>query len=220
MLKKSHILVANDTLEVIQSKIDWKINKLAYLFGSVAPDINYIYPVHTMSKTIKRFEKRIMRVEGTPRNIVKSFTLGVITHYICDYFCYAHNRRMGDPKHAIYERLLKKHLKMHIEEINYYPEELKTQWDEILKHTADSMESFESIEDIINDIHNSGREHIEYIIKAMSEMHTHYMNSSDEIDNDKWFRSVKKIEIDMEYARFMCERILMLILCPETEFAV
>ena len=72
MFKICHIWVAGKTLDSIQSKVDWKINRAAYLFGSVAPDINYVYPVHTFNSTFNRFKKKIKRAEKSNTNIIKS----------------------------------------------------------------------------------------------------------------------------------------------------
>ena len=220
MFKICHIWVAGRTLDSIQSKVDWKINRAAYLFGSVAPDINYVYPVHTFNSTFNRFKKKIKRAEKSNTNIIKSFTLGVITHYICDYFCYAHNIRMGNPKHVIYERIMRSHMKKHTEALSNSSEELRTQWMNILGHTLDSMQTCKTVEDVLDDIHSKGKDHIDYIMKAITEMHDTYIKYTLNLEDKEWFKSIEKMELDMQYARFMCERILMFILSPEAEIVV
>lgn len=220
MFKVCHIAVANNTWSSVQSHVDWQINKFAYLFGSIAPDINFIYPVHTFTKTFRRFQNKIKRAEKSNNNIIKSFTLGVITHYICDYFCYAHNIRMGNPKHAIYERIMTKHIKMHVDQLDSYSDSLKQQWIEVLNHTLDSVKTCKTVEDVLSDIHKKGEDHIEYIMEAITKMHDTYMSCTHGLQDEIWFKSIEKIELDMKYARFMCEKVLMLILYPEAEICL
>ena len=152
MLKASHIIVADKILQDVQCQMNWRVNRTAYLFGSIAPDLNCIYPAHSITATIKRFRKKLNRVNKSESTIIKSFTLGVIMHYICDYFCYAHNRRMPDPKHSIYERLLKKHIKNHEEQLGEVPDSLINQWNEIKIHVTEefSPDSNQDVDEIIN----------------------------------------------------------------------
>lgn len=96
---------------------DKGIYRLQYLFGSIAPDLNCVYPAHRLSTTERRFSKRLDRVNNINNKMIKSFTLGVITHYICDYFCIAHNNESLGIKHKAYETGLWKEFKEHYDSI-------------------------------------------------------------------------------------------------------
>lgn len=196
MLKRSHVVLADSVLSSIQSQIDFRINRLAYLFGSIAPDFNCIYPTHTISNTIGRLQKRIIRVDRLNVGFIKSFTLGVIMHYICDYFCYAHNLNKIDPMHALYERKLRKHILL-----NDRQDILENKWESITEQI--STES-----------------HIIYIINAIKEMHSTYISETTAYNNNKWYSSKQKMQLDIDYAGFMCEKIALLILAPDKEVKV
>lgn len=214
MLKTSHLKVADNTLNIIQSKINWKINRKAYLFGSIAPDFNCVFPTHTIKGTFKRFKHKLYRMENSGSNLVKSFTLGVITHYICDYFCYAHNLSHPNPKHALYERYMREHIEMHNKLVNLECEKLEEQWKNIQEHIIESSNNNNNIDNILESITNGGFDHIEYIMELVDNMHSEYINNTKNLDAKKWYYSLDKIELDLEYATFMCEKIAMLILNP------
>ncbi len=218
MLKVSHIRIASNTLANIQSKIDWKINRKAYLIGSILPDLNCVYPKHTYDSTIKRFKNRLIKVNKTESNFIKSLTLGIITHYICDYFCYAHNIKIN-PKHAIYERIMRKHIKMHEELLNNWPNDLKLEWENIKIHITEYLSNMSNMDasEILINIQENGFDHIEYIIEAVSIMHMEYLEHTNMLDTNNWYKSQNKIELDIEYASFMCEKIALLLLNPSLE---
>ena len=217
MLKRSHIVIAKRTLSVIESENNSiKINKIAYLFGSIAPDLNCIYPTHTISNTFKRFSNRLSRVDNIQNNLVISFTLGVITHYICDYFCYAHNLGKVDPMHAVYERLLRSHIIKH-EEIFELPEyaEVKKHWEYIKEHIRDhdyaevtSGYSEESIAKAIEAIHFKSGDHIEDILKSLAILHKSYMEESFNIGLEGWYNQKLRMLHDEVYSHLVCCEVL------------
>lgn len=224
MLKASHILVADNMLDIIQETIDWKINRRAYLFGSIAPDFNCVYPAHRINSTIRRFRKKVLRVEKSDSILIKSFTLGVITHYICDYFCYAHNIRVIDRRHPIYEIRLKSHLEEHEKQIKEIgekaTEELNAQWNNIKKQIISQFaegNSGDSMVTAIKAIYNNRDIRLDYIIEAVNDMHQAYIDETSNIDIKAWHLSPIKMNIDMEYAAFMCDKVIKLIFEPYIE---
>lgn len=220
MLKTSHIKVADRTLKTIQSKVDWKINRRAYLFGSIAPDFNCVFPTHTIKGTFNRFKHKLARMDKSESNLVKSFTLGVITHYICDYFCYAHNLSHPNPKHAIYERYMREHIEMHNRLINLNCDNLEEQWRDIQNHIVEQLNTQDTVDNIVESITNRGLDHINYIMEIVDNMHRDYISRTETIDTNRWYNSLNKIELDLEYATFMCEKIAMLILNPNESLVV
>lgn len=222
MLKKSHMLVADNMISTFESMLDWKINRKAYLFGSIAPDFNCIYPAHRITSTIRRFRKKVLRVEKSDSIMIKSFTLGVITHYICDYFCYAHNIAVIDRRHPFYEIRLKNHIELHERQIGNDKAGLIEQWDSIKKHILEEFireENGISQEEIINSICSQSNDHIKYIIEAVNDMHEAYINETKNVDESIWHLSTNKMSIDLEYAAFMCEKVIALIFEPGKELS-
>lgn len=220
MLKVSHMRIARETLNKIESHIDWKINRKAYILGSIIPDLNCAFPTHTINNTLNRFRKRLIRMDNTGSNFIKSFTLGIITHYICDYFCYAHNLNFPNPKHAVYERVMRAHIRKHEEVIGNWGDDLVKQWELIKEHTIvliKENDNINSIEDTILRIQYDSKDHVEYIIDTVKDMHKKYISQTIDLDALSWYKSLNKIQLDIDYATFMCERIALLILAPNIE---
>ena len=211
MVKAAHLRVSDNILSSIQSKLDWKVNRAIYLFGSIAPDLNCIYPMHTFNATIKRFKKKLKRIDKYNSILIRSFTFGVITHYICDYFCYAHNIKAIDKWHPIYEMKLGEHIKLHENQIGNFTDDMIEQWDNIKKHILDEFANGNKVDDIIKSICSNSNDHIQYILDAVSNMHEAYINKTKFIDADSWYLSTNKMNIDIEYASFMCEKVISLI---------
>ena len=220
MVKASHLKVSDCVLSLIESYLNWKVNRLVYLFGSIAPDINCIYPMHTLNATYKRFRSKLMRIDKYRSTIIRSFTLGVITHYICDYFCYAHNIKAIDKWHPVYELRMKEHMDLHEEQIYRMPSLIVEQWENIKVHIltefADSRD--DSIENTFKKIFSNSDEHINYILTAVKNMHGLYLEETKDIDSDSWYCSVDKMDLDLMYSCFMCKKVVSLIFESNEEF--
>ena len=86
------------------------LNKKYFLLGTIAPDLLltcYFIP-HKYEKT-EPFLYQITKKAATMNNYspaISSFIHGVITHFICDYFCYPHSSvyNSGLRYHRIYEK--------------------------------------------------------------------------------------------------------------------
>lgn len=97
--------------------IDFQIDKPAFQYGCVVPDFLPGIPDHTKDESINFVAKIIEQVqkcnltETNPADQRDLFVkLGIVTHYISDYFCQAHN---DDPRynkilpHLLYENRLR-----------------------------------------------------------------------------------------------------------------
>ena len=120
MKLKQHLMIGEHAINWIDAEgiklgIDFSrgINRLAYLLGSISPDINCVYPAHRIKTTFKRYKLRIKLESLIHNQVLKSYLLGIITHYTCDYFCYAHNNESAGYHHKRYEKEL---IKTSIEE--------------------------------------------------------------------------------------------------------
>lgn len=215
MYKYAHIIVSDMMLSDIQSKLDWKINRKAYLFGSIAPDINIAFPTHTFKHTINRVRKRIMHMEirnNTKRNIIKSFNLGIVVHYICDYFCYAHNINYHKIQHMHYEKHLNNLVKL-LKTSGIESRKFTEQIEIVENHVITELNNIDTTkEKMLSNITNESIDNIEYIIDILTNIHNNYLDRTKEIDKDNWFESQYKMVIDLGYSIMVSNKIMELML--------
>jgi len=87
------------------------LEKSFFIFGNLYPDLclSYFFRRHEYPKTAPIIDKLLYKLyfgKINPDNARFSFYLGVITHYICDYFCYPHTTvfRGGLREHYMHEK--------------------------------------------------------------------------------------------------------------------
>ena len=85
--------------------LDCRINEKLFLLGNIFPDLiqSYIWCRHEYQHSREYFKRKLEMLKKRP--VLFSFHLGVLTHYICDYFCYPHSSvyDKGFAHHVIYE---------------------------------------------------------------------------------------------------------------------
>ena len=115
MRKKSHISLANHMLEEFKDE-RLLAHSFMFRFGSLLPDLvpSFITKKHQFDTTFDILERKLNKIvmqykgeAGLSMRLCKD--LGVITHYIADYFTLPHNHKFtGNFKdHCIYEEFLK-----------------------------------------------------------------------------------------------------------------
>jgi hypothetical protein len=72
------------------------LKRLPFLLGNLAPDLyfSFIFRRHEYDCSIAAVKKAILRLyEGSfdPRSVTFAYLMGIVSHYICDYFCYSHS---------------------------------------------------------------------------------------------------------------------------------
>ena len=81
------------------------INEKWFLLGNLFPDLiqSYIWRRHDYQHSREYIRKKLTILKKRPR--LFSFHLGILTHYICDYFCYPHCNYYdkGLVQHILYE---------------------------------------------------------------------------------------------------------------------
>ena len=95
----SHLAIGNFIYNKIFDNFQVKLNKKAYLYGCIKPDISiaYLSIPHYMDKSFDYISNLIIKLESSNIPTVKksmllfSTEIGVVTHYIADYFCFPHN---------------------------------------------------------------------------------------------------------------------------------
>ena len=115
MRKKSHISLANHMLAEFRED-SLLAHSFMFRFGSLLPDLvpSFITKKHAFDTTFDILERKLYKVineyhgeSGLSMSLCKD--LGVITHYIADYFTLPHNHKFnGSLKdHVVYEEFLK-----------------------------------------------------------------------------------------------------------------
>ncbi len=89
---------------------DMTLNKLAFIFGNLAPDLflSFLYRPHLYTFAgpyVKKLLLRLYKSGASPACTVSSFYLGMISHYVCDFFCYTHTPAFKGNirEHLLYE---------------------------------------------------------------------------------------------------------------------
>jgi len=87
-------------------ELGFRVNEKLFYFGNLYPDLihSYLWRKHEYLHSREYIRKKIEKLKKRPRFF--SFHLGIITHYICDYFCYPHSGvyNKGLFHHFLYER--------------------------------------------------------------------------------------------------------------------
>lgn len=122
MRKKSHISLAKYLMDSMQTE-ELKYHKKAFYIGSILPDCipSFITRRHSIEETFEILKKEISRITED-YDIDKGMSgyycrhLGVITHYIADYFTFPHNSifKGSIKEHCVYESELKTKFKQYV----------------------------------------------------------------------------------------------------------
>lgn len=113
LLMQTHSLIGHAVALVIQEKLNITLNKEAFQYGSIKPDFypNLMLIPHYKESSSKVIYKRIQDLQNkvlpTAPKALKEYSLelGVINHFMADYFCGAHNqeKKSSLPNHLMYE---------------------------------------------------------------------------------------------------------------------
>ncbi|MCX7950846.1 MAG: zinc dependent phospholipase C family protein [Clostridiales bacterium] len=115
MLSSTHRLIGASIISNLKENFNINIYEQHFLNGCVKPDysIPLFFIPHYKEKSfdyIMQMVKDLTLFNFYQEKDLKLFytNLGVITHFLCDYFCYAHNNKDLDPifLHLKYEKQL------------------------------------------------------------------------------------------------------------------
>ena len=116
MRKKSHIALAVGLVHGLDLKTRMR-HKLSFYIGSLWPDItpSFFTRRHCIDETFEltgNYMTKFLDRYNAKRDLTvgSSFRLGIIMHYIADYFTYPHNTHFPGTlaEHCSYEEVLKK----------------------------------------------------------------------------------------------------------------
>lgn len=123
----THIIIANNILNQANGTKIYLINKKRFIWGNIKPDCASKYKLmkHYYDESIEMILDKIkllssLSVEDIYYDFGKnkfSEELGVICHFLCDFFCIPHNQRWefkhSMKKHVLYEKRLAKFAKLY-----------------------------------------------------------------------------------------------------------
>ncbi len=109
----THLRMSIKLKRLVASTFQVKIDTVAFMLGSIKPDISHRFSnvPHKKKDADKYIYRRIRNILDTDLYKRKkspvefSEDLGIIMHYITDFFCFAHSERFkgGIIKHLLYE---------------------------------------------------------------------------------------------------------------------
>lgn len=115
----SHIYLSLVFKKAVEKKLPIKLHTISFIKGNLKPDFSLLlikvphYKIPTSEIVKKEMDKLILLTENNYTTCTREFTerLGVVTHYLSDFFCYAHSARFTGSvyDHVIYEKNLSKY---------------------------------------------------------------------------------------------------------------
>lgn len=120
MLMNSHFLIAKSLLNNIDNNKLFFINEKHFIYGNLKPDAvpQYVFKKHYLNESFDTIAQKInylcsLTIDSLSRYFsVSKFSqeLGVICHFLCDFFCVPHSERWefkhSMKKHMSYEKEL------------------------------------------------------------------------------------------------------------------
>jgi hypothetical protein len=115
----SHIYLSLIFKKAVENKLPIKLHTISFIKGNLKPDFSLLlikvphYKIPTSEIVKNEMDRLILHTANKYTTCTKEFTesLGVVTHYLSDFFCYAHSVRFTGSvyDHVIYERNLSKY---------------------------------------------------------------------------------------------------------------
>ena len=177
------------------------LNSRAFLLGNISPDLNCVYPAHRLTTTEKRLYRKLKVAFDIDIKMIRSFTLGVITHYVCDYFTFAHAAEKIGMKHKTYESSLMRVYNSY--DMNQDRFNLDAIWLELQSMNKDKISTVTN---------NSSEELNLSIIKQLESMSEIYKANAVGYKNNKWQYSKEQMLIDLEFITFVSYKAIQELL--------
>lgn len=106
ILTNTHIFIGKRVWEIIENdSISHKLNKRLFVYGNVKPDVPFqnIPVEHKREEALPFILEKIDELKNMELNSKKdidifSLNLGIICHFLSDFYCMPHVKRWGDYK--------------------------------------------------------------------------------------------------------------------------
>lgn len=131
MFAATHKLIARKVYEMTASEYGFLMDYKSLLYGSVAPDLHPSMLVmdHDMEGSFELVKNHIEWLKSCSLPVTKrekkvfSFRLGIVIHFVTDYFCQAHNEKRYKNMllHFVYEHKLKNFIQNQLGKIKEVP---------------------------------------------------------------------------------------------------
>lgn len=120
MLMNAHFVIAKSLLENIDPNKSFLISEKNFIYGNIKPDssFKYVFKKHYLDESLDTIISKIDHLCSlTLDSLSKYFSvskfsqeLGVVCHFLCDFFCVPHSQRWefkhSMKKHMAYEKEL------------------------------------------------------------------------------------------------------------------
>ena len=109
MIIYTHLGFAKILYQYLLQDLNFKLDKKEFIYGNIKPDIKNedIRAEHRMDESIDKLLLFSQGIIDNYSNIASfSMALGIVCHYICDYFCLYHNglyKKKNIFEHLMYE---------------------------------------------------------------------------------------------------------------------
>lgn len=117
----SHIYLSLVFKKAVEKELPVKIHTLSFIKGNLEPDFSFLllkvphYKISSPEFIKKEMDKLLRQSANKYTACTKEFSerLGIVTHYLADFFCYAHSVRFTGSvlDHFIYEMRLSRYRK-------------------------------------------------------------------------------------------------------------
>jgi len=123
LIPQTHVIIAREIYQDVEKNLNIQLDKTQLIFGSIKPDIYSGLPKlkHFKPQSFDVICNEIQRISNSSFADNRAYLaaisqkIGVITHYVADYFCIPHNDRITYKNHfwdhLKYERTLHKSFK-------------------------------------------------------------------------------------------------------------
>ena len=116
MIVDTHLLISQILYKYLSNQMNFKLDRLAFAGGNIKPDfsnkdINRGHTSYQSLYNLNKYSKELISKNISNKEF--SWSLGVICHFACDYFCIYHrdgNDKKGVLEHLFYEVAL--HVKL------------------------------------------------------------------------------------------------------------
>ena len=118
MILNTHLTISNALIENLDSSKSFFISEKNFIYGNIKPDMTskYVLHKHYLKESFDMIIGKIKSLCKLSLDFIEKYfsiskfsqELGVICHFLCDFFCVPHSQRWefshSFKKHVIYEK--------------------------------------------------------------------------------------------------------------------